>query len=106
MAAPSAWSGGLAALRVGRRGAPGQTQSRTSGASSPVRRVGAAAQPLVGHVLAQAAARWARPGTRSITSMTRWNRSRSFSMTMSNGVVVVPSSLNPRTWSPAWLVRR
>jgi hypothetical protein len=27
-------------------------------------------------------------------------------MTMSNGVVVVPSSLNPRTCSPAWLVRR
>ena len=33
------------------------------------------------------------PGTRSITSMTRWKRSRSFSITMSNGVVVVPSSL-------------
>ena len=33
------------------------------------------------------------PGTRSMTSMTRWNRSRSFSITMSNGVVVVPSSL-------------
>ena len=32
-------------------------------------------------------------GTRSITSITRWKRSRSFSMTMSNGVVVVPSSL-------------
>ena len=36
-------------------------------------------------------------GTRSITSITRWNRSRSLSMTMSNGVVVVPSSLYPRT---------
>src|SRR5258708_6230657 len=34
------------------------------------------------------AAFWPRPGTRSITSMTRWNRSRSFSMTMSNGVAV------------------
>ena len=33
------------------------------------------------------------PGTRSITSMTRWNRSRSLSITMSKGVVVVPSSL-------------
>ena len=32
-------------------------------------------------------------GTRSITSITRWKRSRSFSITMSNGVVVVPSSL-------------
>ena len=41
--------------------------------------------------------RWAwlvaSPGTRSSTSITRWNRSRSFSITMSNGVVVVPSSL-------------
>ena len=34
-----------------------------------------------------------RPGTRSTTSITRWNRSRSLSITMSNGVVVVPSSL-------------
>ena len=34
-----------------------------------------------------------RPGTRSMTSMTRWKRSRSLSMTMSKGVVVVPSSL-------------
>jgi hypothetical protein len=32
-------------------------------------------------------------GTRSMTSMTRWNRSMSFIITMSNGVVVVPSSL-------------
>ena len=38
-------------------------------------------------------ARAASPGTRSMTSITRWNRSRSLSMTMSNGVVVVPSSL-------------
>ena len=36
---------------------------------------------------------WPSPGTRSMTSMTRWKRSRSLSMTMSNGVVVVPSSL-------------
>ena len=36
-------------------------------------------------------------GTRSITSITKWNRSRSFKTTMSNGVVVVPSSLYPRT---------
>jgi hypothetical protein len=39
------------------------------------------------------AARGPSPGTRSMTSMTRWYRSRSFSITMSNGVVVVPSSL-------------
>ena len=36
-------------------------------------------------------------GTRSMTSMTRWNRSMSFIITMSNGVEVVPSSLYPRT---------
>ena len=37
----------------------------------------------------------ARPelGTRSMTSITRWKRSRSFSTVMSKGVVVVPSSL-------------
>ena len=39
------------------------------------------------------AARGPSPGTRSMTSMTRWKRSRSLSITMSNGVVVVPSSL-------------
>ena len=38
-------------------------------------------------------ARGPSAGTRSITSITRWNRSRSFSITMSNGVVVVPFSL-------------
>ena len=32
-------------------------------------------------------------GTRCTTSSTRWKRSRSLSTTMSNGVVVVPSSL-------------
>ena len=36
-------------------------------------------------------------GRRSITSITRWKRSRSFSTVMSNGVVMVPSSLYPRT---------
>src|SRR6266536_3434552 len=44
------------------------------------------------------AARWPSPGTRSMTSITRWNRSMSFMTTMSKGVVVVPSSLYPRTW--------
>ena len=33
------------------------------------------------------------PGTLSITSITRWKRSRSLSITMSKGVVTVPSSL-------------
>ena len=45
------------------------------------------------------------PGTRSITSIARWNRSSPFNTTMSNGVVVVPSSAKPRTCMPAWLVR-
>jgi hypothetical protein len=35
-----------------------------------------------------------------MASMNRWNRSRSLSITMSNGVVVVPSSLYPRTYRP------
>ena len=39
------------------------------------------------------AARVASPGTRSITSITRWKRSMSLRTTMSNGVVTVPSSL-------------
>ena len=55
--------------------------------------VGAVAQALVHHLLAECAARSDSPGTRSITSITRWKRSRSLSITMSNGVVVVPSSL-------------
>ena len=57
-------------------------------------RVGPALEPPVDHQLAHVR-RPARPspGTRSMTSITRWNRSRSLSMTMSNGVVVVPSSL-------------
>ena len=50
--------------------------------------------PGVDHLLAEpAAAVAAGPGTRSMTSMTRWKRSMSLSTTMSNGVVVVPSSL-------------
>ena len=57
-------------------------------------RVVAVAQALVVHLLAQAGGASRRGcGTRSITSITRWKRSRSLSMTMSNGVVVVPSSL-------------
>jgi len=36
-------------------------------------------------------------GSRSITSWTRWNRSRSFKTVMSKVVVIVPSSLYPRT---------
>ena len=39
------------------------------------------------------AARSPSPGTRSMTSITRWKRSRSLSITMSKGVVVVPSSM-------------
>ena len=43
--------------------------------------------------LLRVAARAPRCGTRSMTSSTRWKRSMSFNTTMSNGVVVVPSSL-------------
>ena len=48
-------------------------------------------QTGVDHPLAQHA-RLGCPArrTRSMTSMTRWKRSRSLSITMSNGVVVVP----------------
>src|SRR4029450_2140173 len=45
-------------------------------------------------------------GTRSITSLTKWKRSRSFSTHISNGVLVVPSSLYPRTCGLRWGVRR
>ena len=51
-------------------------------------RVGAVAQALVDHLLAQVRLPRASPGTRSITSITRWKRSMSLSMTMSKGVVV------------------
>ena len=73
---------------------PGQVQSRTSGRSSPCSRVYARCRSRSSTICwRSAAARVPSPGTRSITSMTRWKRSRSLSMTMSNGVVVVPSSL-------------
>jgi len=35
----------------------------------------------------------------------RWKRSGSFSAVTSKGVVMVPSSVYPRTWMLAWLVR-
>ena len=56
--------------------------------------------------LSYARSRGPRLGTRAITSITKWYRSMSFIITMSNGVVVVPSSLYPRTCMLAWLVRR
>src|SRR5437764_8217719 len=77
---------------------PGQVQSRISAGSSPCSRPYARARSRVSIMSWR---RWsavpASCGRRSITSMTRWNRSRSLSMTMSKGVVVVPSSLYPRT---------
>ncbi len=74
---------------------PATIQSRTSGGSSPCSRVYARRSSRSSTISWR---RWpARggrgPGTRSMTSITRWKRSRSLSMTMSNGVVVVPSSL-------------
>ena len=72
----------------------GQVQSRISGSSSPCSRVYARARRRASSISCRmCAARSPSAGTRSITSMTRWKRSRSFSITMSNGVVVVPSSL-------------
>jgi hypothetical protein len=72
----------------------GQVQLATSGRSSPCSRVYARASMRLSTISWRT---WpavaASPGTRSMTSMTRWNRSRSLSITMSNGVVVVPSSL-------------
>src|SRR5581483_2448060 len=73
---------------------PGHVKPETTGSSSPCSRVYARARRRVSSSSCRrCAALVARPGTRSITSMTRWKRSRSFSITMSNGVVVVPSSL-------------
>src|SRR6266581_2768392 len=77
-----------------------QHQSLTSGRSSPCSRVQAWCRARVSTICCRShAALLPRPGTRSITSITRWNRSMSFITTMSNGVVVVPSSLYPRTWN-------
>src|SRR5262249_13096803 len=79
-------------------GQPGQAQFRMSGGSSPYSRPYARARRRLSIISWR---RWsavpAGGGSRAITSITRWKRSRSFSMTMSNGVVVVPSSLYPRT---------
>ena len=80
------------ALRSG--WAPSQDQSCTSGRSSPWSRVQARARLRMSPIYCRSAAACEpREGTRSITSMTRWNLSRSFIITMSKGVVVVPSSL-------------
>src|SRR5690349_505065 len=95
--------------RRGRRGRRqwGQTQSRISAGSSPCSRAYARASVRRSAMSWRSSAAWEpRDGTRSITSITRWKRSRSFRITMSNGVVTVPSSLYPRTWRLAWFVRR
>src|SRR5438128_7900840 len=85
----------------------GHTQSRMSGESSPNSRVYCRWRSRSSSMSWRTWAAFERsPGTRSITSMTRWKRSRSLSITMSKGVVVVPSSLYPRTWMLSWLVRR
>src|SRR6185437_5562374 len=85
----------------------GQTQSRTSSMSSPCSCVYARWRSRSSLISCRRpAARSPSPGTRSITSITRWKRSMSLSMTMSKGVVVVPSSLYPRTWMLSWFARR
>src|SRR5436190_13951376 len=72
----------------------GQAQSRTSGMSSPCSRVYARWRRRSSSMCwRRCAAFGPSPGTRSITWATRWKRSMSFIITMSKGVVVVPSSL-------------
>ena len=89
----------LILIRAGRgpRPHPGyasHVQSATTGMSSPCVRVQVRARIRASTISwRRCAARAPRPGTRSITSITRWYRSRSLSITMSNGVVVVPRSL-------------
>src|SRR5262249_38017510 len=85
----------------------GHAQLAIAGSSSPYSRVYARAASRASAICWRSvAARLPSEGTRSMTSMTRWKRSRSLSITMSNGVVVVPSSLYPRTWMLGWLRRR
>src|SRR5690606_25733275 len=87
--------------------ASGHTHCATSGMSSPWSRVYWRARSRASIISwRSSAARAPSEGTRSITSITRWYRSRSLSMTMSNGVVVVPSSLYPRTCRFACPLRR
>src|SRR5262249_1904843 len=75
-------------------GSPLHFQSFTSGRSSPCTSIYCLCSISLSrsHCL-----KWpptqVRRGTRSTTSPARWKRSRSFSTVMSNGVVVVPSSL-------------
>ena len=97
---PQPWSTGLARSAVVEGEAPGSglalphDQLVTSGMSSPCSRVHALARCRRSPISCRSAAACEpSEGTRSMTSMTRWKRSRSFIITMSNGVVVVPSSL-------------
>ena len=78
----------------GPRFRPPSATSRTSGRSSPVRRTHSRVlRRFATRRSRTAAALSRRPGTRSMTSIARRNRSRSFRTHMSKGVVVVPSSL-------------
>src|SRR5215813_5656407 len=98
----------LALVRGGAEDLPcGQAQLATSGRSSPCSLVQAQCLVRVSVICCRshAAVRFS-PGTRSMTSITRWNRSMLFMTTMSNGVVVVPSSMYPRTWMLACPDRR
>ena len=72
---------------------PGPLQCDLGSVLAVLARVGARSRRLSAICWRTWPARAASPGTRSITSITRWKRSRSLSITMSNGVVVVPSSL-------------
>jgi len=56
-------------------------------------RPGAGADAHVDHLLALGGGLTREPGDAVDQSITRWKRSRSLSITMSKGVVVVPSPL-------------
>src|SRR4051794_10955004 len=72
----------------------GHFQPEISSESSPAVRAYIAAVRRASTISwRSAAARSPSPGTRSMTSITRWKRSMSLRIAMSSGVVTVPSSL-------------
>ena len=98
------WDGPAVPIRA-RQPGDGQRQSATSGMSLPCARYSARARSACrASPASRRPPRAPSPGTRSMTSATRWKRSSRLRTTMSNGVVVVPSSMKPRTWKLSWFV--
>ena len=90
---PSPWS-------VAKAAQSDHTQSRISGWSSRCSCAYATdASICASHSAISAGARSLRRGTRLIASAAKWNRLIELSTTIWNGVVVVPCSLKPRTWT-------